>query len=262
MAGRVGEIKNGELWIRCPYCGDSRYNLWKAHMSVNLERGLFHCHRCNVGGILPPKLKAQLLSFPETTNIERQLLDDLGEVIPGPGSTRKSRLARYHYRNEEGVLFDVFEMKDPKTSKRTGFHMRGPEKLSLTYGTGLGWEGKKKLISSPAFPLYLVEGPYDVTLPREICCFGLVTSRRILQKLKGQYVVLVPDGDVWQREDLLRSLLKLLKNPPRECTIIGVEYLPDGKDPDEVSSSERTLLHPGEILSHVSRKTERKLFYE
>jgi len=38
-------IKNNELYLTCPNCGDNR-----EHFSVNIQKSLYHCFKCNFGG--------------------------------------------------------------------------------------------------------------------------------------------------------------------------------------------------------------------
>ena len=50
MAGYVGQVRDGEYWTRCPFCGDSKRHSHKCHFSINLRTGLYNCHRCSAGG--------------------------------------------------------------------------------------------------------------------------------------------------------------------------------------------------------------------
>lgn len=249
MTGRHGKEEHGELWIRCPFCGDSPNDLTKAHFSVNLKTGAYHCHRCKVGGFLSTKRRMALAMHSESTLSEQRLID-YDQLIPGAGSSRRSLLPRFHFRKGEEV-WDAFEMRNPKSGEVAGIHLRRPG-ASHTMGNGVAWA--TRLLSSEDQPLRLVEGPYDVLYPEDLCCFGL-PSTKILRALMGHYVILCPDGDVWENEDLKRQILKLLWGRSR-CNIIGIEYIKDGKDPDEVPVEDRELI-PTRVIKQLWRSKKR-----
>jgi hypothetical protein len=258
MTARAGTVKDGELWIRCPFCGDSPYHPDRAHMSINIYSGIYHCYRCKASGRLSEKEQAQLLGFRDyLEETGEEDLFDRGQLIPGPASRRKSLLPRFH-TNLNGEQFDAFEMKDPrKPGEITGTHLRGTgEKKSLTFGHGIAWAGKK-LISTSDSPLRLVEGPYDVLYPKDVAAFGIISAFRNLKYLRGHYIILCPDGDIWTKPELFTSFKKFIHDymrRPRIAEIVGIEYIPDGKDPDEVPAEDRQFISVAKFIDKTSRK--------
>ena len=79
MTQKAGTYVDGELWLRCPYCGDSDRNRWKAHFSINGE-GLYHCLRCKASGKLPTRERIAIL----TKILGTRLYQDPGpqELVP------------------------------------------------------------------------------------------------------------------------------------------------------------------------------------
>lgn len=266
MKMRNGQLENDELWVRCIFCGDSQNDPEKAHFSVNIKSFVYHCLKCGAGGKLSTKQVFDLVSQldldhafhldlqGQKTEIEEL---ELPELIPGAATHRFSALPRFHYRSggpTTEVNMDAFQMRHPKDNLVTGVHLRGPEK-HITYGDhGYGWVSPGPLLSSPDEPLRLVEGPYDVLEPCDVCFFGLLSSTHI-HELTGHYLILCPDGDVWQKKALLRKMVRtirtLLLAPYKAPVLIGVEYLPDGKDPDEIPAAERTYIERDDIFTFI-----------
>lgn len=53
--------KNGQIILRCPFCGDSRKSKSSRHMNIRLvedsdEPIIFHCFRCDISGLLTPEI--------------------------------------------------------------------------------------------------------------------------------------------------------------------------------------------------------------
>ena len=50
----VGNASHGKLRIRCPFCSDNRSNHRSEKcLSVDIDRGLYHCFHCGVSGYVP-----------------------------------------------------------------------------------------------------------------------------------------------------------------------------------------------------------------
>ncbi len=246
---KPGTIIGHELFLRCPFCGDSENNLHKAHFSVNTIKYVFHCYRCGISGKLTD---AQMLSLiHELPNLNfitkevhahsRLLKDVLEELEIGAGSSRDSRLSRWHYGEHDAFL------SRSAIGEVVGVHIRAQNKDKIkSYGVLAFGFAEDELLSSPKEPLRIVEGTYDVLFPRDVCVFGTISSGK-LQSLVGHYVILCPDGDVWQRPELLKQFHYTVKQlvlnyNGRGSWITGIEYIPEGKDPDEVSPIDRQYI--------------------
>ena len=237
----------GEYPMRCPWCGDSRRHPNKAHLSINVQKGLFHCFRCGRGGKLSfeqmtqiPDLLDSMLSLPPERKTTTDALKEIQiRLLEGPGTSRPSGLSRYHLPSEHGPI-DVFLSLDLEGDV-VGYHLRKikPTKFSMTIGArALGYS---PLNSFTSF-LRLVEGPYDVMDPlHDICLFGM-PSRYQVQKLSRWPLVPCPDSDIWEDPKKLQSYQLILS--PRTKIIPWVEVLPAGKDPDEVPISDRKRVLP------------------
>lgn len=254
MTHTVGDVRDHRLWVRCPFCGDSDEPT-HAHLSVDLMKGFYYCVRCNAGGRLAPK---HLFAMAQAVGAEVYVSElgetdqdrELPDLQPGPGNSRGSQLSRYHLpRRDDHGEWDAFQMRDPLYNLVSGIHLRsGKDRVNLG-DSGIGWVGEGPLLSSATQPLRVVEGPYDVVMPWDVCVFGFLSVNR-LRSLRGHFLTLCPDGDVWTKPDLTRSFLKTLRwsiNDPAAPHVLELEVLPDGKDPDEMSGENRIIVRRPEI---------------
>lgn len=263
-------IHNGEYWLRCPYCGDSDKDPEKAHYSIQLRTGVFFCLRCQTSGKLNKKDQYELMgTIPLVTFNEAIQEDDdsdealeriLDNLVAGAHITmsRRSLLERWTYRDDRGAFWDAFISYDLSDGEPIGVLLRSiqGQKRAYFYGSrGYAWPGDE-LPRSVQQPLRLVEGPYDVLAPNDICVFGLITKYTLMDFV-GHNIILCPDGDVWQKESLRRSffasLRYLMYSKQKKPYLVGVEYLARGKDPDEVPISERPLFTAHEITELLRR---------
>lgn len=278
---------DGELWIRCVFCGDSTTHPNRCHFSVNLRTGLYYCYRCHSKGKLTV---VQLLSLITQMGIQQVfgeedqgivkssseqpvLEEELPELIPGAAISRYSRLERFHLRRwpqgkgrgGPGILYDAFQIRDPLDDSVTGIYLRrasSKKESRIIGGSGFGWVGDSFPLSFQHLPLRLVEGPYDVIYYCDVCTFGMVTQG--LRDLRGHSIVLCPDGDVWQEPSLfipfMKQLDQLLWSTKMMPYLVGIEVLPDGKDPDEVPAGEREFI-PRSLLirSRLAKKNKRRI---
>ena len=250
MTGKAGFIKEDELWIRCPFCGDSQNDPTKAHFSVNAD-GLYYCLKCHTGGRLGNKEFLAVAPLFGKESIELEEVQALPELIPGPGSQRASRLHRYHLPTGE----DAFQMRNQK-SEIIGIATIGKQRR--IYGKrGLGY--RDVLVSSPQKPLIIVEGPYDVLYDDEICLFGL-PSPGALKMLKGQYIILCPDGDLWVEPEKTKILISIVKRivKMKDPILVGVQMIPGGLDPDEHPRSERSFIETKVIINDLRSRGSRR----
>lgn len=256
------KVEGDEVVLRCQFCGDSD-DQRHAHMHVNVRSGLYHCYRCGAGGKLPAKIHLSLLSKLGTLSLGKWTEDSLKhadddnpweelELFDGPGNPRKSALKRHHYEDPDtGILWDAFKRWSYSTMKPTGVHLRYRQ-TRHSEGFGFAWSHAPSTLTSNAeHPLRLVEGPYDVLADRDVCLFGFFSRGRCFDPLfRGQYVILCPDGDVWQKPGLMQRfshLLRSLLDNASGVYVVGVELLSGGADPDEVPVKERVLVPHDEL---------------
>ncbi len=254
--GRLGAIRlsrygHPEKLTRCSACGDSQ-NPWHGHRWVQQD-GLFYCYRCGASGYLPPDALRRIwpegrtaLMVPRVQQ-QRPLAAELAAYLsPGPGSTRKTRLDRYHIAVAEGLI-DVFMSRDPR-GRITGYHLR-PSWIKAPWHVGarsLGYVGRVLDTGGTGY-IRLVEGPYDVLEPGDVCTWGFPSSQQV-RALRGYDVVLCPDRDVWENPALLRSYIQPFSS--HRIRVLWVERLPQGAlNPREIPSTERERLCLAEVLS-------------
>lgn len=257
MSQQVGKIKNGELWVRCPECGDSQRNRNKGHLSINLGKGLFYCVRCGYGGQLTVKQSFQLATLYDEFDAK---VTDYSPVwtAAGPGIDRFSALERWNHVDEAGHLWDLFLMRDPLYNEPIGQYMRWGKKSIISGEHGFGWVGQGDLLSTPSRPIRIVEGPYDVLTEQDVCAFGF-SSFGAVKKLVGHSVIICPDGDIWQDTALTEQMIKLVKKlvVPPGPTLVGVEVIPDGLDPDTCPLDKRKFVSRETLLQRIA-STSRK----
>ena len=267
MVARHGEIIDGELWLRCPDCGDSSTHPNKAHFSINTRTGKYHCFRCGTGGTVPPRYFFRILGLVDVEDVVGPIFEEeeVIDPLPGAGSGRSSCLERYHLVTVQDeaphkLVWDAFEMRNAKTGENSGWMLRRPKKSMATGHRGYGWVGEDTPRSTILDPLKVVEGPYDVVSDRHICVYGFI-SNASLRGLRGHYVKLIPDGDVWSNPDLRRRFAITLKQGFFQVsmpTIMKVSMIPDDRDPDEMP--EDKMLHfDRRELPKLMRKLNRRL---
>ncbi len=241
MTRRVGTIEelpdgSNRVWQRCHICGDSQKRKNIGHMVVNQATGRYHCFRCSSNGVLPvfiPSWRETPLATPVTPAPQKE--KEITEITQRTGG-RPSLLAHQYTAGRADVFFST-----------SGGYQVVQDGKKLSYGPlrqGLGVPAfNPSLKSSLDWPLVIVEGPYDVLDGfTDVCLFGAVPTQAQLAMLAGRYVIVRPDGDVWQEDKrgLLVSILRAWRRG--KAIVLGVERLPDGKDPDEAGE-------PGELLT-------------
>lgn len=225
---RPNQIRGNELYVRCIYCGDSKDH-WKAHLSINLSTGQFHCFKCQQSGRVTPQVlfELQMTDYPAlfAHSREKELLPT---ILAGPGTQRRSLLDRFHTPSGEDIFYSWWK------DQHVGYYMRAPRMKKLWGFSGTCWyHAPVPQISSVENPLRFVEGPYDVLSPQDVCFFGIPNITKITQFYKEHYFVLVPDGDLWTapaKFAILQSLIDQLIQ--KNFGFLGVEFLPQNLDPD------------------------------
>lgn len=231
---KAGTIKKNELWIRCVFCGDSTRDPHKAHLRIHLETGLYFCHRCNERGKVTTSFLMKLNLRSDIPIVDFSPSEGVPTLYKGPYNQRFSLLPRYNTGSA-----DAFKIYWLGTPEAIGLYLRGDQKKILGF-SGMAWpQNPTPFISSPENPLRLVEGPYDVVRPQDVCMFGLFNPKLILHQLKHHYFILSPDGDVWtdprRKRAFFSSLTQIIKN---NMNLMGVEYNLINRDPDEKISSD------------------------
>lgn len=262
-------IHGGEYWLRCPYCGDSENDPNKAHFSINLRSGLYFCLRCNARGKLnkkaqfelfgrlPVDLSEEAINKVDTEDQFREILDRLEEGAPW---SRPSLLPRYTYTDDYGQVWDAFISYDNHDGAEIGVLLRladTQQKKAYFYGSrGFSWVGDS-FPSSANKPIRLVEGPYDVITPQDVVVFGLL-SKYTVSEFTGENIILCPDGDVWQKENLRKPFFTLLRYLLYQSYavpwLVGVEYIPEGADPDECPPDQRLFITRQEVATKLLRR--------
>jgi len=224
---KLNSIVHDNLYVRCPKCGDSQ-NPNHAHLGIQLHTGEYNCLRCHFKGRLTTQLlfELQLRDFP---SLDYNSSSPLPEIFRGPGSSRKSKLARYHSDAGEDIFYSWWN------DSHVGYYMRGHKMKKLWGFSGFNWaNAPSPLISSEDNPLHFVEGPYDVQDDRTVCFFGIPSYQKINQFFKEHFFILKPDGDIWTqpgRFGIFKSILQRIIEA--NIGLMGVEFLPKGADPDE-----------------------------
>jgi hypothetical protein len=254
MGQRVGSVERGELWARCPACGDSKRNPHKGHLSINIRKSLFYCVRCGYGGKLTVQQSLELAFQYDDYSITIDQPMIQVDVEEGAGSHRFSALQRSHHLDEYGRKWDLFTMRDPIWDEPVGQNLRCG-KRSITVGErGMAWPISGYLVSTEENPLRIVEGPYDVLQPQDVCVFGLSAFSSV-RKLKGHYIILCPDGDVWEGEALTERMYhlicQLLLDSHCGPVVMGLEMIPDGLDPDQCKVEDRLFVSREELMRRV-----------
>lgn len=246
-----GTLIGRELYLRCPYCGDSQQNLYKAHFTINVSKFIFHCFRCGISGKLSDAQTLSLMTEFHDLNITvrkpnenmKLLPEVLDDILPGAGSPRPSNLDRWHYGDNADDAF----LSLSAFGHVVGVQIRPSDKTRIkTYGVSAFGFASESLLSTPSNPLRIVEGAYDVIYPNDVCVFGSISYGK-LKSLLGHYIVLCPDGDIWKKPDLFKQFNAtvkhlLLNRSGRGSWLVGIEFIADGKDPDEVPKEEREFI--------------------
>lgn len=249
MAHKIKTVKRGQLWLKCPSCETDREK-FTGHFSIRLRDGVYHCLKCHYSGrCTPSQLLTIIYQLPdeiEARDISQSLeWEDLIEFLyPGPAISRMTKLPRFH--TEDGA--DVFKLLD-FYGEVIGLYVR-KDKKTIIGEKGISY-CHDTLLSSEDNPLRIVEGPYDVMTDQDVAVYGTFNSN-LLRKFKGHYLILCPDGDIWTKEYLYKgffsTLSRVVQFPSSYPTIVGIEYLPDGLDPDEVPVTSRKILKIEDLI--------------
>lgn len=250
MTTRQPQTRTGsEYWVSCPECGETKRNKWESTCSINLETGAYKCFRCGWGGYLNTGQLLQVLGAVGEIDFET-LEPEVPEILPefhaGAYSDRRSLVPR-QYAFFGGKAWDAFEYKNPR-GNFTGY-------LLKRKGEAHNIGGRSYLYPSPlggtGTVLRVVEGPYDVLEPGDVGVGGIIRPWQVYRDFPLYGFVFCPDGDVWEKDDLRTPFLLGLERVLRAGALVGVEFIPGGRDPDEVPPHLRTVLSPRQCLELI-----------
>lgn len=252
MTGKPNTLIGNEYWVRCPQCGDSASRRYVAHLSVNVESGAFHCLRCGWSGHLTLSQLLSLVIDVGVLDIECEYSEpsEDPDLRVGPGSARYSLLERYHLLDPlDGEPWDGFIYRDPR-GRATGYLLRRGDK-SISYGRRTYLYPDP--LGGPFTFLRIVEGPYDVLYPEDVAVGGIINPYKVYRDLAPYEFIFCPDGDVWNTPELRWSFLTNLWPVLKAGVLLGVEYLPDNLDPDQVPIEDRIRFSPDECQELLAR---------
>ena len=254
MSMPVGLQIGNKLYQRCSSCGDTQKDPDRGHLILYLDSGTVHCSRCGYHAFvtLGEMMSVWSVNPPQHHQSGEVSNDPTGEIIP-PGSVGPSGRISYVENRWEAQNAEIFSMRTT-TGRTTGYHLRSTlEKQSNTRGVrSFGFYGPRiPTMAEGDGLLRLVEGPYDVVYPMDICVFGIPNKAQVMQ-LAWRNIIICPDGDVWRDTDLLRAWISPFIR--RDLMISGVEMIPNGGDPDECRAEDRTLIPWEEFKSWYRRR--------
>jgi len=129
------------------------------------------------------------------------------------------------------------------------------EKAAYIVGArGLLVPGGRPLSSSPSDPYTVVEGPYDVLSPRDVGVGGFLSRSHLADYMRGQFVNLCPDGDVWANHGhmlIFSTAVQGLFKSTRGPWPVSIDYIAGGLDPDEVPPNQRERIATVKFLQRV-----------
>lgn len=220
---------------KCPYC-TGKHNNSRKTLYLYPGTSTYYCFRCSAFGSLNQLEGIEIRlenKVPQKTNF----IDWNGR------GERYSLVTKRDFTNN----VDTFQIKEPN-GKQVGIHQRKPPKKSRTIGTrAFGYHADYLALDST---VRLVEGPYDVVYPNDVCSFGIPNNYQS-RLLKPYQLILCPDGDVWKSK---KTVLQWLK-PFLYSNVKYVERVPDDKDPDEITETERKIIEWKELKQYVKNNS-------
>ncbi len=123
-----------QIITRCIFCGDSQKNPHHGHLYIklnlnNVEPILFHCFKCEIGGILTPsilrsfkindlQLNSSLISYNKKSIRNNKHLgvynNDLNLKVPTPKYNKKTLLKKEYIEKRLGIKIPIEELVDLK----------------------------------------------------------------------------------------------------------------------------------------------------
>jgi len=204
--------------IKCPFCkGQNNQDRETLYLYPS---GTYWCARCKAYGSVGE------LGDVDFKFIPKEFTQPKSVNYNGKGE----RYSVCRLRNYDGYK-DTFQIKDVG-GNLVGHYNRLPDKQSFTEG--------KRLFAYKDTHLHLgktyriVEGVYDCIYPEDVATLGIPTREQAKQ-LKYFNLILCPDGDVWLNDKLFVSWFI----PFLYSNVVGVEWIKQRLDPDEVTKDQR-----------------------
>lgn len=232
----------GRTYFRCQECGDSP-DPTKAHAFVDY-RGDTHCWKCSHSSSMSMDqwlyVQLNVADIEEVISVD-WIPFDLDKLFPM--GRRTTLLDRYVVPNN--VAAEAFSMRNSRGSL-IGYHSRYPGKIMLNEGArGICWPGaddddQLALTSSETNPLYVVEGPYDCTMPRRVSAMGSL-SPTVFRHLQNQNIWAWPDPDILNTTKKRAQFVKMLNVAnDNNCWVQGIVI--SDKDPDTCTTKYKLTL--------------------
>lgn len=239
MSMPIGTRIGNKLYQRCQECGDSIKNPDKGHLIIYLDNGTIHCSRCGYHDQLTlGTMISTWADYPVEAAQKAAPVPGVPdyEMIPA-GSPGPAGRISYVEPRWSAEAAEIFAMRKP-SGETTGYHMRGTiDKVSQSRGLRtFGFYGSTVPTVIDEGFTRVVEGPYDVVYPVDICTFGLPNKTQV-DLLTWRTLVLCPDGGVYRDKQVLKGWIQPFIRG--KSLISHVEMIPDGADPDECPVNRR-----------------------
>jgi len=223
------EKGNGQAMGICPFHQDTNPSL-----SVNLEKGIFNCFACGIGGdVFDFYQKIRQVSFPTA-------LKEIGRMVGLNGATVKPQVVGiFKYQNEVGqVVYSKERIEPGRDGRRKDFliyHIKNEKRVK-------GRGGDSILYNLPGLaknegPLYFAEGEKKadqlVSWGLAGTCLDSGSNSRwrpdYLPHLQGKDVVILPDNDEPGRA-YAKRIAGTLAGHVKSIKIIELPGLPEEGD--------------------------------
>jgi hypothetical protein len=247
---KLNQKFDDRIMLRCPHCGDS-FNPQNAHLGV-WNSGTYNCLKCGTSGLLSIGDRLDLgITFSKTVNTKKTIaFDEPDKELPFSHSKRPTKLPVTAVRIRD-EWYDKFLMHNAQ-GKYLGYHLRKSGKDKRAYTILEADERKgilypnapKPLTSTREKPIIVVEGPYDVIAENCVSVLGWIGPKSV-EHFYMDYVLLMPDGDVWADTTKTKSFLKTIR-AYLKCShvfFLGVLVLPKGLDVDELGQQKPNFVN-------------------
>ena len=168
------------LYVRCPYCGDSRKHLDKAHCGIWIKIGqplIFHCWICEESGIVNTNFLESLGIYDLSTINQISMFNKAGfgnkpvnsnwmkrsenAIIPAIKDTEINRIRLYYMQNRLGINFTyksleylrvIFSIKDFLNINKITPNEEDKKRINLVEYNCIGFlSSNKELITARNF---------------------------------------------------------------------------------------------------------------
>jgi len=220
--------------VKCPKCtGNTNNNRETLYLYTN---GSYWCARCKSQG----RITELGENFYNQINIRPRIINESPTINWNGRGLRFSvcRKRDYSYGS------DCYQLKSVTGNSVGTYSRRGRE--STTVGQRAFCYKEEYLDLAKTYRI--VEGVYDCVYPEDVSIQGIPSSVQA-QQLKPYNLILCPDGDIWLDKDKL----KLWFLPFWHNKVDKVEYIADGKDPDEATVEQRKSVDWLDLKNYIRR---------